>query len=151
MASVGKSAFSASLLLTAREQVKSSARCPGLFFLPSFFFFFSFLNTSTPRQKSLSEDRGREGLGRSRRRRQKHSSVFTLRVCVCVEPSGAKIIKINIYESSTYFFSPPHSRSSKLAHFEVIKPRSGSHASSLLTYSIAGNRRLYAPRCISAG
>lgn len=104
MASVGKGGFSAFLPLTAREQVKSSARCPGLFSLPSFF---EHLHAETP--KSQREDGGRA----------RNTLLFSLFMCacVCVEPSGAKIIKINIYESSRYFFFLP-----KLVHCKVIKP-----------------------------
>lgn len=109
MASVGKSAFFSSLPPTAREQVKSSARCPRLFFLSLFF-----LNTSIPREQNLCQEK-EEG-------RQKHSSVFILCVCVCWT-LGAEIIKINIYESSRYFFFP------KLVHFKVINAWSGSHVS----------------------
>lgn len=104
MASVGKGVFFPPLLLTARERVKSSARCPGLFFLCSFFF----LNTSTPESEiAVKGEGGRAAL------------LFSL-LCVYAEPSGAEIIKININESSRQFFSP------KLVHFKVIRVLSGS-------------------------
>lgn len=91
MASVGKTAFSASAS-DCKGTGQILCQVPQAIF-PSLFFF-EHLHTKTA--KSLSEDGGGEGKG------SRITLLFSL--CVCVEPSGAKIIKINIYESSRYFF-----------------------------------------------
>jgi len=66
---------------TAREQVKSSPRCPGLFFLPFFFLFF--LNTSTPREQNQKVRRQRRG-GEAELLFCFHFVCLCACVCVCV-------------------------------------------------------------------
>lgn len=106
MASVGKGVFSAFLPLTEGNGSNPLPGAPGYFPFPSS----EHLHTDTA--KSQSEDGGRA------RRGGRNALLFSLGVCVCVcvQASGAKIIKINIYESSRYFFPP-----SKLVCCKVIK------------------------------